>query len=70
MLNVDASSKGIGAVILQEGKSVALGSKTLTTCERRYADIEKELLALVWGAQKFHTYVYGRRVIVETDDNP
>ena len=70
VLNVDASSKGLGAVILQDGKPIAFGSKTLTTCERRYANIERELLAIVWRAQKFHTYVYGRRVIVETDHKP
>ena len=33
-----------------------------------YANIERELLATVWGVQKFHTYVYGHRVIVEADD--
>ena len=70
VLNVDASIKGLGAVIMQDGKPVAFGSKTLTPCERRYANIERELLAIVWGTQKFHTYVYGRRVIVETDHKP
>ena len=70
VLNVDASIKGLGAVIMQDGKPVAFGSKTLTSCERRYANIERELLAIVWGAQKFHMYVYGRRVIVETDHKP
>ena len=70
VLNVDASIKGLGAVIMQDGKPVAFGSKTLTSCERRYANIERELLAIVWGAQKFHTYVYGRSVIVETDHKP
>ena len=33
-----------------------------------YANIERELLATVWGVQKFHTYVYRHRAIVETDD--
>ena len=57
-------------MIPQDGKPVAFGSETLTTCEKRYANIERELLAVVWGAQKFHTYVYERRVIVERDHKP
>ena len=44
VLNVDASSTGLDAVINQEGKPVAF---TLTNCERRYVNIERELLAIV-----------------------
>ena len=42
----------------------------MTPLEKMYANIERELLAIVWGAQKFHTYAYGRSVIVETDHKP
>ena len=53
---MDASSTGLGGVIMQEGKPVAYGSRTLSSCEQRYANIERELLAITWRVQKFHTY--------------
>ena len=57
VLMVDTGSTGLGALIMQEGKPVAFSSKTLTPSETMYANIERELLAIVWGVQKFHTYV-------------
>ena len=70
ILNVDASSTGLGAVVMQNGKPIAYGSRTLTDSERRYANIEREMLAIAWGVEKFHTYLYGRKVVVETDHKP
>ena len=70
VLNADASATGIGAVILQGGKPNAFSSKTPTASERKYANIEREMLAIIWGAKKLHTFVYGRTVVVETDDKP
>ena len=69
-LSVDASSEGIGAVLLQEGQPVAYGSRALSDCQRRYAQIEKELLAIVYGCEKFHQYVYGKVIQVESDHKP
>lgn len=69
-LSVDASQKGLGAVILQEGKTIAYASRALTACQQRYAQIEKETLAIVYGCEKFHQYIFGRKTKVETDHKP
>lgn len=66
----DASSKGLGVVLLQDGHPVAYGSRALTETQKRYAQIEREMLAIVYGCEKFHHYIYGRKVTVETDDKP
>lgn len=66
-LSVDASSEGLEAVLLQEGQPVAYGSRALTDCQKLYAQIEKQLLAIVLGCEKFHQYLYGRHVHVESD---
>jgi hypothetical protein len=73
IISRDASQSGLGCVLFQEDKPVVYGSKALTTCtaEYAYAQIEKELLAIVLSFKKFHTYVYSRSdVTVETDHLP
>ena len=49
---------------------IAYGSRILTDSERRYSNIEREMLAIAWWVEKFHTYLDGRTVIVETDHKP
>ena len=50
---------------------MAYASRALTPAETRYAQIEKELLAIVFACEKFDTYIYGRDVVaVETDHKP
>ena len=66
----DASEYGLGSVLLQEGKPIAFASRSLSECERRYAQIEKEMLAVVFGLNKFHHYIYGRDITVVTDHKP
>lgn len=70
ILQVDASKGGLGAVLLQDKHPVAYASRALTAAEENYPQIDKELLAIVYGCEKFHTYTYGREVDVQTDHQP
>lgn len=74
-LSTDASKDGIGAVLLQaEGehwKPIAYASRSMTESECRYAQIEKECLGLVFGLERFHSFVYGLpSFTAETDHRP
>lgn len=64
-LHCDASESRLGAVILQESQPVAFTSRTLTSTERNYDQIEKELSSIVHGYTRFDQYIgYGRPVSV------
>lgn len=69
-MHVDASSNGLGCVLLQNERPIAYGSRSLSETEKKYAQIEKELLAVYYGCQRFHTYVYGAKIQVYTDHKP
>ncbi|XP_062516385.1 uncharacterized protein K02A2.6-like [Corticium candelabrum] len=69
-LQCDASSVGLGVALMQNGQPVAYASRRLTDAEERYAQIEKELLAIVYGLERFDQYTYGRAVDVESDHKP
>nr|XP_034840382.1 uncharacterized protein LOC117996432 [Maniola hyperantus] len=70
-VSVDASARGLGACLLQGGRPVAYAARTLTATEQRWAQIEKELLAIVFGCTRFHQYIYGHdNVTVESDHKP
>ena len=66
----DASEKGLGAALMQNGQPIAFASRALTDPETRYAQIEKEMLAVVFALQKFDQYVYGCSVTVQSDHKP
>ena len=69
-VQVDASQRGLGTCLLQEGEPIAYASKSLTDTETRYANIERELLAIVFACQQFNTYVLGRPFTVESVHKP
>lgn len=72
----DSSSYGVGAVLLQRSSKdsawspVAYASRTLNVAETRYAQIEKEALALTWAVDRFQDYLIGMKFIIETDHKP
>lgn len=73
-ISADASSYGLGAVLLQkiegEWRPIAYASRSMSETERRNAQIEKEALASTWACDKFSNYVLGKRFLIETDHKP
>lgn len=70
-VSTDASSYGLGAVILQlegqEWRPVAYASRSLSSVETRYAQVEKEALALTWACERFSDYLLGKTFTIDTD---
>ncbi|XP_037828511.1 uncharacterized protein K02A2.6-like [Lucilia sericata] len=69
-LSVDASKFALGATIMHENHPIAYASVSLTDAQQRYAQIEKELFAILFGCTRFHQFIYGSKVLVETDHKP
>ena len=70
-ISVNASKCGLGAVLTQDKKPIAYASRALTETENRYAQIEKELLDVTFGLERFHQYIFGMEdVTVENDHKP
>ena len=69
-LQTDASKKGLGVVLLQNSKPVMFASRALTGSERNYQNLERECLAMIWGMEKFHYFLYGKEFTLETDQKP
>ena len=70
IVQVDASLRGLGACLIQDGKPIAFASKSLTGAESCYANIERELLAIIFVCIRFNTYLQGCRFTVQSDHKP
>ena len=70
MTSKNASQHGLGAQLVVNNKTVAFGSWSLSGAEKRYLQIEKEMLAITYACKHFRQYIYGRTTTVTTDHKP
>ena len=85
-LQTDMSRVGLGAALLQTRsgtrwprdkvpdnsilRPIVFGNKNLSSVERRYSNIEREVLGIPHGLNKFHHYCFAREVSITTNHKP
>jgi hypothetical protein len=67
---VDASPIGLGALLSQSGRLISHGSRALSHVETRYSQTDREALAIAWGCQHLHLYLFGNEFTIITDHKP
>ncbi|KAA0050197.1 pol protein [Cucumis melo var. makuwa] len=63
----DASKKGLGCVMMQQGKVVAYASRQLKSHEQNYPTHDLELAAVVFALKIWRHYLYGEKIHIFTD---
>jgi len=63
----DASKKGLGCVLMQQGRVVAYASRQLKPHEENYPTHDLELAAVIFALKIWRHYLYGAQVEIYTD---
>ena len=69
-LQTNSSKKGFGAVLIQNGTPIYFVSRAISNTEANYQNLKWEMLATIWGMDKFHYFLYGNKFTLETDQKP
>ena len=70
VIRTDASGVGLGGVLVQQEQPVMFTSRKLSDTEKRYSQIEREFLAIVYSLHRFKPFILGSCITVETDNKP
>ncbi|XP_063907429.1 uncharacterized protein K02A2.6-like [Zophobas morio] len=74
ILTTDASPTGIAAVLSHSTdgteRPISYASRSLTTSERNYSQLDREALAIIFGITHFYNYLFGKHFLLITDNEP
>jgi len=75
VLATDASPFGLSGILshtMPDGseRPIAFASRSLTTAEKNYSQLDKEATAVYWACKKFYDFLYGRKFTLVVDNKP